>query len=126
MNLAPATTLAPTILVVDDDPGIRTLLIDVLVEGGYAADSAVDGVAAIKRFVEHRPDLILLDIEMPRLRGVDTLVVLHELSPETRVIMISGKAEESEARRALALGAFDYVMKPFDLAYLLQVIEAAV
>ena len=118
--------MAPTILVVDDDPQIRTLLIDVLVEGGYAADSAVDGVAAIKSFVEHRPDLILLDIDMPRLRGVDTLVVLHELAPETRIIMISGKAEESEARRALALGAFDYLTKPFDLAYLLQVIEAAV
>ena len=126
MNLAPATTMAPTILVVDDDPGIRTLLIDVLGEGGYAADSAVDGVAAIKSFVEHRPDLILLDIEMPRLRGVDTLVVIHALSPETRVIMISGKAEESEARRALALGAFDYITKPFDLAHLLQVVEAAV
>ena len=118
--------MAPTILVVDDDPGIRTLLIDVLVEGGYAADSAVDGVAAIKRFVEHRPDLILLDIEMPRLRGVETLVVIRELSPETRIIMISGKAEESEARRALALGAFDYITKPFDLAYLRRVIEAAV
>ena len=118
--------MAPTILVVDDDPGIRTLLIDVLVEGGYAAESAVDGVAAIKSCVEHRPDLILLDIEMPRLRGVETLVVLHELSPETRVIMISGKAEESEVRRTLALGAFDYLTKPFDFAYLLQVIEAAV
>ena len=126
MNRAPATTMAPTILVVDDDPGIRTLLIDVLVEGGYAAESAVDGVAAIKSFVEHRPDLILLDIEMPRLRGVETLVVLHELSPETRVIMISGKADEREVRRTLALGAFDYITKPFDLAYLLQVIEAAV
>ena len=56
----------------DDEPQIRTLLIDVLVEGGYAADSAVDGVAAVKSFVEHRPDLILLDIEIPRLRGVDT------------------------------------------------------
>ena len=125
MNLAPAAT-APTILVVDDDPQIRTLLIDVLVEEGHTADSAVDGVAAIKSFVEHRPDLILLNIDMPRLRGVETLVVIRELSPETRIIMISGMAEESEARRALALGAFDYITKPFDLAYLLQVIEAAV
>ena len=118
--------MAPTILVVDDDPQIRTLLIDVLVEDGYAAHSAVDGVAAIKSFVENRPDLILLDVDMPRLRGVETLVVLRALSPETRIIMISGKAEESEARRALALGAFDYITKPFDLAYLRQVIEAAV
>ena len=74
---------------------------------------------------EIRPDLILLDVDMPRLRGIETLLVIRELSPETKVIMISGKADEAEARRALALGAFDYITKAFDLAYLRQVIEAA-
>ena len=121
----PATPPMLTILVVDDDPEIRTLLIDVLIDDGYAVRSAVDGVAAVKCFVENRPDLILLDVDMPRLRGIETLLVIRELSPETKVIMISGKADEAEARRALALGAFDYISKPFDLVYLRRVIEAA-
>ena len=121
----PATPTMPTVLVVDDEPEIRTLLMDVLIDDGYAVRSAVDGVAAVKSFVESRPDLILLDVDMPRLRGIETLLVIRELSPETPVIMISGKADEAEARRALALGAFDYITKPFDLAYLRQVIEAA-
>jgi DNA-binding response OmpR family regulator len=125
MNPAP-TGPSPTILVVDDDPDIRTLLVDVLVDGGYTVLTAVDGAAAIKTFVELRPDLVLLDIDMPRLRGTDALVVIHELSPAARVIMISGKADQQEASRALRLGAFDYITKPFDLAYLNQVIEAAV
>ena len=118
--------MAPTILVVDDDAAIRVLLVDVLVDDGYAVRTAVDGVAAVRVFVEHRPNLVLLDIAMPRLRGIETLLVIRELSPETKVIMLSGKADETEARRALAIGAFDYISKPFDLAYLRQVIEAAV
>jgi DNA-binding response OmpR family regulator len=120
----PATV--PTILVVDDDPEIRSLLVDVLTEDGYVVRTAVDGAAAVRCFVEHRPDLLLLDVDMPRVRGIETLIVLRELSPETTAIMISGKADESEARQALALGAFDYITKPFDLTYLHQVIDAAV
>jgi DNA-binding response OmpR family regulator len=115
-----------TVLVVDDDPEIRTLLVDALIEVGYVVHSAIDGVAGIRSFVVERPDLVLLDIDMPRLRGTETLLVMHELAPQTRVIMISGKADESEARRTLALGAFDYISKPFDLAYLYRVIETAV
>lgn len=114
------------ILVVDDDPDVRSLLVDVLVDDGYAVRTAGDGVAAVKCFVEDRPDLVLLDVDMPRLRGIEALLVMRELSPAAKVIMISGKTDESEARRALALGAFDYVAKPFDLAYLSRAIEAAV
>jgi DNA-binding NtrC family response regulator len=80
----------------------------------------------IKRFVENRPSVVLLDVDMPRLRGVETLVVLHELCPDTHVIMISGKADENEARRSLALGAFDYITKPFDLEHLQRVVQTAV
>ena len=57
----------------------------------------------------------------PTCSCIETLIVIRELSPETHVIMISGKADESEARRALALGAFDYLTKPFDLTYFHQV-----
>ena len=115
-----------TILIVDDEAEVRSVLTDVLVDEGYAVGSAVDGAAALKCVVEQRPDVVLLDVDMPRLRGVETLVALRELAPETSVVMMSGKADEGEARRALALGAFDYITKPFDLDYLREVLAAAV
>ncbi len=62
----------------------------------------------------------------PRLRGVETLAAIQGLAPDTKVIMISGKAEEREARQALAAGAFDYIGKPFDLAYLDQAVRIAI
>ena len=122
----PVTATMPTILVVDDEPEIRALLNDVFADRGYAVHAAVDGAAALKCVVEHRPDVVLLDVDMPRLRGVETLVAIRELSPQTRVVMISGKGDVAEARRALALGAFDYVTKPFDMLYLDQVIQIAI
>lgn len=114
-----------SILIVDDEPEIRSLLVDVLADKGYVVDTAVDGAAALKLVVDTRPDLVLLDVDMPRLRGVETLVAIQAVSPTTTVIMISGKAELDEARRALASGAFDYVTKPFDLAYLLETVKIA-
>ena len=120
------TETIPTILVVDDEPEVRALLLDVLGGHAYVVHAAVDGAAALKCVVEDRPDLVLLDVDMPRLRGVETLIAILELSPQTKVVMISGKADATEARRALALGAFDYVMKPFDLAYLDRVIQTAI
>ena len=121
-----AAPAAPSILIVDDEPEIRALLVDLLSDKGYSISTAVDGVAALKCIVDSRPDLVLLDVDMPRLRGVETLIAIQELSPTTRVIMISGKAQPQEARRALALGAFDYIAKPFDLKYLDRAVRIGV
>src|SRR5262245_428230 len=110
------------VLIVDDNRDLRALIADVLAEDGSCA---VDGVAAIKCFVEQRPNLVLLDVDMPRLRGLERLAVRGELSPETRGSMVSGRAEEHEARRALALGAFDFIAKPFDIARLSEVDQVA-
>ena len=117
---------AARVLIVDDEPDIRDTLTDLLTADGYEVTTAVDGAAALPCVVEHRPDLVLLDVDMPRLRGVAALVAILALSPTTRVIMMSGKADLDEAKRALAAGAFDYVTKPFDLAYLGQAIKTAV
>jgi DNA-binding response OmpR family regulator len=114
------------VLVVDDEPDIRDTLTELLAADGYHVTTAVDGAAALSCVVEQRPHLVLLDVDMPRLRGVEALVAIRALSPTTRVIMMSGKADLEEAKRALALGAFDYVTKPFDLAYLDQAIKTAV
>ena len=83
-------------------------------------------MAALQSVVATPPDLVLLDVDLPRLRGADTLAAIQGLAPATKVIMISGKADEGEARQALAAGAFDYIGKPFDLAYLDQAVRIAV
>jgi DNA-binding response OmpR family regulator len=113
------------ILVVDDEPEIRSLLADVLIDRGYRIDTAADGAAALQSVAASHPDLVLLDVDLPRLRGVAALTAILGLSPTTKVIMISGKADETEARRALAAGAFDYICKPFDLEYLDQAVRFA-
>lgn len=114
------------VLIVDDEPDIRDMLSELLAADGYQVTTAVDGADALPCVIEQRPDLVLLDVDMPRLRGVEALVAILALSPTTRVIMMSGKADLEEAKRALAAGAFDYVTKPFDLAYLDQAIRTAV
>ena len=116
----------PRVLIVDDEGDIRETLSDLLAADGYTIHTAVDGAAALAAVLEHQPDLVLLDVDMPRLRGVEALVAIREISPATRVIMMSGKAALDEAKRALAAGAFDYVTKPFDLRYLDQAIRTAV
>jgi len=120
-----AARAAQSVLIVDDEPEMRALLADILSDKGYRIDMAVDGVAALKAVVATPPDVVLLDVDMPRLRGVEALVAIRELSPATKVIMISGKADAGEARRALAAGAFDYVTKPFDLNYLDEAVRIA-
>jgi len=120
-----AARAAQSVLIVDDEPEIRSLLTDILADKGYRIDTAEDGVAALQMVVESHPDLVLLDVDMPRLRGVEAMVAIHGLAPATKVIMISGKADAQEARRALAAGAFDYITKPFDLTYLDEAVRIA-
>jgi two-component system, OmpR family, KDP operon response regulator KdpE len=120
-----AARVAQSVLIVDDEPEMRSLLADILSDKGYRIDTAVDGVAALKIVVASHPDLVLLDVDMPQLRGGEALVAIRAISPNTKVIMISGKADAGEARRALAAGAFDYVTKPFDLNYLDEAVRIA-
>jgi DNA-binding response OmpR family regulator len=117
---------AARVLIVDDEADVRETLTDLLAADGYEICTAVDGAAALKCLLEQRPDLVLLDIDMPRLRGVEALVAIREISPDTKVIMMSGKADLDEAKRSLASGAFDYVTKPFDIPYLDQAIRTAI
>ncbi len=113
------------VLVVDDDPGVRELLEEFLVRCGYQVGTSSDGAEAIRAITAKAPDVVLLDIEMPRLRGVEALPAIRGIAPETKVIMVSGNTNEVIAKRALAYGAFDYVTKPIDLSRLARAIDAA-
>lgn len=113
------------ILVVDDEEGIREVLEEFLTSQRFRVRTASDGPGAVRAIVEAAPDVVLLDIDMPGLSGTDALPTIRSLAPRTAVIMVSGTRDVETAKRALALGAFDYVTKPVDFGYLLQSLDNA-
>jgi DNA-binding NtrC family response regulator len=113
------------VLVVDDEEEIRALLEEFLTAAGYQTRSAADGALALCAIVEEAPDLVLLDIDLPRLGGLKALATIQAIAPEVKVIMISGKGSLEVAKQTLASGAFDYVAKPFDMDYLREAVAAA-
>jgi CheY-like chemotaxis protein len=126
--VAPARTSERTsarVLIADDDDGVRSLLAEFLELSHYETVIAPDGLTALQSIIDEPPDVVLLDIHMPRLSGLEALTAIRAIAPATQVIMISGTEDVELARRALSYGAFDYVQKPLDLAYLRRSIEGA-
>ncbi len=110
------------ILVVDDENSVRELLLTFLKDRGFSVAGAKDGHEALELAQKLKPQMIFLDIAMPGLNGIETLKRLRKETPESNVIMISGHADHDMALAALDLGAFDFIKKPFDLAYLQNVV----
>src|SRR5919197_4913637 len=100
------------VLIVDDEPMVRDVLERYLTRSGFIAESAADGEAAMKAFDASTPDLVLLDLMLPRIDGFD---VFHRIRARatTPVIMLTARGEETERIAGLELGADDYVAKPF-------------
>jgi two-component system, OmpR family, alkaline phosphatase synthesis response regulator PhoP len=112
------------ILVIEDDPSIVRGLRQNLVFEGYDVHIAVDGQTGLELAVEKRPDLVLLDVMLPRLNGFEVLRELRRLDLEVPVIMLTAKGEELDKVRGLDLGADDYITKPFGLQELLARVRA--
>ena len=104
-----------TILIIDDEKDIRTALTGILEDEGYQVLSAKSGVEGIECARQELPDLILLDIWMPGMDGLETLEELKKRLPQVTVIMISGHGTIETAVRATKLGAFDFIEKPLSL-----------
>jgi CheY-like chemotaxis protein len=122
---APPAAAAAHVLVVDDDAEVRDTLVDFLTSRNYRVSVAADGASAVRTIAETIPDVILLDIDMPGLKGTDALPTIRAMAPQTIVIMVSGTEDDAVAKRALALGAFDYVVKPVDYDYLATGLDSA-
>ncbi len=113
--------LKPLVLVVEDEPAQREVLLYNLAAGGYRTAAAADGEEALLRIEEEAPDLILLDWMLPRVSGIEICRRL-KARPETRaipVIMLSARAEEVDRVRGLETGADDYMVKPYSMAELM-------
>jgi two-component system KDP operon response regulator KdpE len=111
------------ILLVDDDPGIMVAVKQALTTYGYKMTTASDGLEALATFEREQPELILLDLEMPRCNGMEVCQRIREYS-ETPIIVLSVKGSEADIVSVLDLGADDYLVKPFRLAELLARVRA--
>jgi two-component system nitrogen regulation response regulator NtrX len=114
-----------TILVIDDDRPIRSTLKEILEFEKFKVDEAEDGLAAILKIEKKNYDLVLCDIKMPKMDGIEVLHKIQELKPEMPVVMISGHGDIETAVGAIKLGAFDFIAKPLDLNRLLVTVRNA-
>ena len=116
-----------TILIVDDAPLMRSMLQDVIKTNGLAKETfeAVDGNDAIKKYLVHKPNLVIMDVIMPNTDGIEALQQIKKTDPKAKVLMISSVDEKTKVQDAMKLGAIDYIVKPIDRSSLALVINRA-
>jgi DNA-binding NtrC family response regulator len=113
------------ILIVDDDRGMRVLMRAVLESRGLTSIEAIDGVHAIEMCRNERPSVVLLDMRMPKMNGIETLRELKRLDSDLPVIIITAHADLKDAVNAIKLGAYDFIVKPPDFERLTLLISRA-
>jgi DNA-binding NtrC family response regulator len=104
----------PRVLVVDDEEGIRILLKRILEEAGYQVTTADNGKDAVYKASVGEADVVLMDIKMPEMSGIEALGKMTVDAPDTCVIMVTSIADMETAISAMKMGAYDYITKPFD------------
>jgi CheY-like chemotaxis protein len=114
------------VLVVDDELEVRQVLQEFLSSRGYDVTTASGGAEAVAMVEIMKPDLVLLDVAMPDMDGVETLKRMVAIEPALAVIMVTANADIGTTSKLLGLGAVDYVPKPVDLDYLDQAVRTQV
>src|SRR5437870_11051442 len=117
--------MKPTVLIVDDEPGVRTSLSGVLRDEGYGVEAVPSGEACLERLTRGPVDLVVLDVWLPGMDGLETLARLRERQVDAQVVLISGHGNIESAVRAIKLGAFDFVEKPLSLDKTVLVVRNA-
>ncbi|HRZ36523.1 MAG TPA: response regulator transcription factor, partial [Candidatus Paceibacterota bacterium] len=113
------------ILIVEDELAMRTALADVLEDEGYRVITAADGAAGLDRAIKEKPDLVLLDIMMPKLDGFAVCAELRRLGHTEPILMLTAKGQVEDRVTGLDVGADDYLVKPFSTDELLARVRAA-
>jgi DNA-binding response OmpR family regulator len=106
------------LLVVDDEKSIRQMLVLFFGKKGYEVAEAASGEEALVKITEQKPDIILLDMNMGGMNGIDTLREILKVHPTLGVVMATGNEDDEKVRQAMEIGAYGYVLKPFDFLYL--------
>ncbi|MDR2427413.1 MAG: response regulator [Endomicrobium sp.] len=113
------------ILIIDDEDGIRELLTSEFSKLGYKTISAIDGEDALVKLNTEKVQVVITDMKMPKLGGLDVLKIVKDKSPESEVIIITGHATVEDAINAMRGGAYDFVQKPFNIDELTALVEKA-
>jgi DNA-binding response OmpR family regulator len=111
------------ILVVDDELNVAQMLAEYLTEQGYQVATAHGGIEALTKIDLEKPQVILLDIRMPEMDGVEVLRRIRSFDTQVGILMISANDDVELAKQTIAMGAFDYTLKPVDFAYLSRAVD---
>jgi nitrogen regulation protein NR(I) len=114
-----------TILIIDDDDQLRKSFYKLLSEEGYRAQSAASGEAGLELVKKQLPDLVIVDVRLPGMNGLKTFEAIHALEPKLPVIIMTAYGTTETAIEATKMGAFDYILKPFEIPAMLAVIKQA-
>ena len=112
------------VLIVDDAMFMRMMLKDILSKNGYeVVGEAANGREAIDKYIELRPDLVLLDITMPEMDGIEALKKIKMIEPKAKIIMCSAMGQQNMVIEAIQNGAIDFIVKPFQQNRVLESLE---
>jgi DNA-binding response OmpR family regulator len=114
------------VLLVDDESEFVSTLAERLYLRGFHATTAHDGEDAIRTVLEEKLDLIVLDIKMPGLSGIEVLKEIKKIEPQLPIILLTGHGSTKEGMEGMKYGAYDYLMKPVDINELIQKIQEAI
>lgn len=122
------STSATKILIVDDASFMRVVLKDILVSHGLVSQvyEAGDGLAAVESYKQFKPDIVTMDVNMPRADGIQALKSIIQLNPKAKVVMVTSVEQKHIVQDAIKSGARDYVVKPFDRSNVAMVISKVI
>ncbi len=119
--------MAKSILVCDDAAFMRMMIKDILTKGGYIiAGEAENGLKAVDKYKETKPDLVMMDITMPEMDGIQALKKIKEADPSATIIMCSAMGQQAMVIESIQSGAKDFIVKPFDKDRVLEAVKKAV
>lgn len=119
--------MAKNILVCDDAAFMRMMIKDILTKNGYnIAGEAENGLKAVEKYNETKPDLVLMDITMPEMDGIQALKKIKEMDPAAKVVMCSAMGQQAMVIESIQSGARDFIVKPFQPERVLEAVQKAV
>ncbi len=119
--------MAKNILICDDAAFMRMMIKDILTKNGYnVVGEAENGLKAVERFNETKPDLVLMDITMPEMDGIQALKKIKEMDPSANIIMCSAMGQQAMVIEAIQSGAKDFIVKPFQAERVLEAVKKVV
>ncbi|NLM46174.1 MAG: response regulator [Firmicutes bacterium] len=114
----------PRVLIVDDAAFMRMAIKNMLLNHGYEiVGEAENGVAAVKKYLECKPDIVTLDITMPEMNGLEALKAIMKIDPNAKVVMVSAMGQENMVKEAILSGAKSFIIKPFKEDHVIKTLQ---